>query len=267
MLTSQEIQERLQSDYDLLAANGYEVVGVFLFGSQNYKLDHDNSDMDVRGVVIGKPEDIAMGHYGGTSTYHRDNGCLYTSTVQELFYQISASSLVCLEPLLSKWRIVNPEYTNWYQGVKDICNDLAICNPVAMCNYYKAVITHKLDIVFSEDNASAIKQYGYWSKPLVSAVQHLDQLKRLYAGEHYSDIIVPTNYEELKQIKLHPETLSAERAHVLADLCLAEMNSIIKDLCTDKKELEFIELQKLDVIKKFHKLTTDAVTFRMRKPK
>lgn len=60
MLTNQEIQERLQSDYDLLAANGYEVVGVFLFGSQNYKLDHDNSDMDVRGVVIGKPEDIAM---------------------------------------------------------------------------------------------------------------------------------------------------------------------------------------------------------------
>lgn len=264
MLTTQQIYERLQSDYDLLAANGYEVVGVFLFGSQNYRLDHNDSDIDVRGVVIGKPEDIAMGQYGGTSTYHRENGCLYTSTVQELFYQISASSLVCLEPLLSEWRIVNPEYTTWYHGVKNIIDDLVTCNPVAVCNYYKSVITHKLDIVFSKDTA-AVEQWGYWSKPLVSALQHLDQLKRLNAGEHYSDIIVPTNHEELKQIKLHPEVLSTERAHMLADLCLVEMTSIIGDMCSNKKALEFIELKTLDVNKQFYKLTTDAVIYRMRK--
>ena len=52
------IDARLKSDYELLEAEGYEVVGVFLQGSQNYKLDNEQSDIDTKAIVLPTFDDF-----------------------------------------------------------------------------------------------------------------------------------------------------------------------------------------------------------------
>ena len=52
-----KINENLQMKYNHLVKLGYEVVGVFLYGSQNYGIDTENSDIDAifaSGCVMGQ---------------------------------------------------------------------------------------------------------------------------------------------------------------------------------------------------------------------
>lgn len=56
-MTKQEILTILKQDYNLLTAKGYDVFGVFLFGSQNYGLDRETSDIDVKVIYTKAPDE------------------------------------------------------------------------------------------------------------------------------------------------------------------------------------------------------------------
>ena len=56
-MTKQEVLTILKQDYNLLTAKGYEVFGVFLFGSQNYGLDRETSDIDVKVIYTKAPDE------------------------------------------------------------------------------------------------------------------------------------------------------------------------------------------------------------------
>ena len=55
-----KIMKRLQENYDTVVNQGYEVVGVFLQGSQNYKLEYEGSDIDCKAVVLPKFNDFVL---------------------------------------------------------------------------------------------------------------------------------------------------------------------------------------------------------------
>ena len=40
--------EIIKSRYDYLTSLGYEVVSIYLYGSQNYNLHYENSDIDCK---------------------------------------------------------------------------------------------------------------------------------------------------------------------------------------------------------------------------
>jgi len=55
------INTRLLNDYYFLENQGLEVLGVFLFGSQNYCCDTSASDIDVKSIVAPSFDNLAMG--------------------------------------------------------------------------------------------------------------------------------------------------------------------------------------------------------------
>ena len=48
----QEVQNQIQQHYDKLISLGYNVVGIFLYGSQNYELDYFGSDVDSKAIIL-----------------------------------------------------------------------------------------------------------------------------------------------------------------------------------------------------------------------
>ena len=50
------------------------IVGVFLYGSQNYKMDGPNSDVDTKCLVVPSFEEIAFNKKAVSYEYHFDNG-------------------------------------------------------------------------------------------------------------------------------------------------------------------------------------------------
>lgn len=46
------INTRLLEDFNYVTSLGYNVLGVFLQGSQNYQLDYPGSDIDTKAIII-----------------------------------------------------------------------------------------------------------------------------------------------------------------------------------------------------------------------
>ena len=57
---NQKVQDEIQKHYDKLVELGYNVVGVFLYGSQNYELDYEGSDIDSKAIVLPTLNDIVL---------------------------------------------------------------------------------------------------------------------------------------------------------------------------------------------------------------
>ena len=60
MRDEKRIFDRLNKDMQRLQKDGFEVVGVFLRGSQNYNLDCDNSDIDTVAIVLPSIDDVIL---------------------------------------------------------------------------------------------------------------------------------------------------------------------------------------------------------------
>ena len=56
----EEIKEHLRKDYVTALSLGYNVLGVFLQGSQNYHLDYAGSDIDTKAIIIPTLDDIVL---------------------------------------------------------------------------------------------------------------------------------------------------------------------------------------------------------------
>lgn len=52
MTREENTMNRLQEHYNEIKNMGYEIVGVFLQGSQNYELDYENSDIDSKAIIL-----------------------------------------------------------------------------------------------------------------------------------------------------------------------------------------------------------------------
>lgn len=55
------IRTRLEQDAQFLLDKGYDILGVFLYGSQNYGMATEGSDIDTKAVVLPSVEQIVMG--------------------------------------------------------------------------------------------------------------------------------------------------------------------------------------------------------------
>ena len=50
------------------------IIGVFLYGSQNYNMDGPNSDVDTKCLIVPSFEEIAFNKKAVNYEYHFDNG-------------------------------------------------------------------------------------------------------------------------------------------------------------------------------------------------
>lgn len=228
-MNSKVIMKRIKQDFDLLASNGYEVVGVFLQGSQNYNLDTENSDIDTRAIVVPKIEDVILNKSPVSKTkILPDNSHLDVKDIRLMFECYKKQNINFIESLFTKYCIINPKYDNAFKPILENAERIAHYNNYAAIKCIMGNMANKrkdLEKRFPTKEA-IVDKYGYDPKQLHHLIRYNEFLKRYIAGEKYSVCLISKIAKYLKDIKSYKIVYSVDKAREIADKYLSEAREI-----------------------------------------
>ena len=210
----QRVQEHL--DEALTHFHKDQVVGIFLQGSQNYKLDTPHSDVDTKLIVVPSFKDIAMNRKPISTTHVRANEehtdwkdiRLYVQTFRK-------QNLNFLEILFTNYAIVNPIYEKQWNRLVESREAITHFNPYRSVQSMKGIALEKYHAMEHKypSKVEILKKYGYDPKQLHHLVRVEDYLGRYINGESYENCLDPGPMkQELIEIKMGKYSLADARS-------------------------------------------------------
>jgi hypothetical protein len=188
----QKIMKRVQEHYNKVVELNYEVVGVFLYGSQNYKLNNENSDVDTKAIVLPKFEDIVLNHRPVSCEHVMDDGShIDIKDIRLMFNEFTKANINFVELLFTEYNLINPKYSDLLFPICEHNEEIARYKPVAALKCTTGTATGKLKEIsknFSYKTASTILRLEDF------CISYID-------GKDYLDCIVPTDLEFIKSVK------------------------------------------------------------------
>lgn len=173
----------------LVETKGFEVVMTVLIGSQNYKLDVPESDIDTFTFVLPSTEDLAFAREPCSGEFEVEDGkCMYKDIrlALNLLKKTSPNSVECF---LGKYRYYNPVYAGILEKYLDnetILNYMIHCNYSHML-YAMAGMAHQL----TKRNMSAGKRYSHALRLYSMSDNFLDSTQT----DHLLELL-PRDYQE-----------------------------------------------------------------------
>ena len=109
------ILKRMQEHLAEITDRGYEVVGIFLQGSQNYELDYEGSDIDTKAIVLPSCEDIILNRKPVSFTHVLENNeHVDVKDIRLMFDCFKKQNINFVEILFTKYMILNPKYEDLF---------------------------------------------------------------------------------------------------------------------------------------------------------
>jgi len=197
-VVSKNIKERLKSDFKLLEEKGYEVVGVFLQGSQNYGLATESSDIDTKAIVLPRFAEFVENtsavstklvldtndqvHLcGGQNMCTFGTGQIDIKDIRVMFEVLKKSNINFLEILFTKHRLLNEKYADLMSPLFENCERLAFWNRKALYNSISGMTQQKLAALKHPYPSiiDKINKFGYDPKQLHHIFRQHEVLTRL----------------------------------------------------------------------------------------
>ena len=200
-----------------------QVFAEMLYGSQNYGLDTENSDVDTRVILIPTLEDLIK-NKKVSKTVTIPNGLADIKDIREMFKQFKKANPAYLEILASNYGFVNKDYKQAFNTLRKNATKIATANKILLAYATYGMATSKLTAIInnSGSNKEAIKKYGYDGKNACHVLRLEEFLKRLLNGAELKDALNAKeypNYEKIMDIKKH----KLEKDEVLK-LCKESVN-------------------------------------------
>jgi len=161
--------KRLQEMYDETEAMGYEVVGVFLNGSQNYGLDYEGSDIDSKAILLPKFNDFVLNKTPVSTTHVcSNNEHIDLKDIRSMFQCFKKQNINFIEILFSDYIIMNPKYEKLFQPIFDNKEKIARYNNYAAVGCMVGMIMEKYKALEHPYPATVdkIEKFGYDPKQL-----------------------------------------------------------------------------------------------------
>lgn len=201
---NQKAQDEIQKHYDKLIELGYNVVGVFLYGSQNYELDYELSDVDSKAIVLPTLNDIVLNKQPISTTIDMGDGCLCdVKDIRKMFECFKKQNINFIELLFTQYYVLNNEYKELYQPMLDNNELIAHYNNYASLNCMSGMALEKYNALTHPYPSikDKIDRYGYDNKQFHHVLRMKEFMERYIDGEKYSDILIPNKKEGLLAIK------------------------------------------------------------------
>ena len=224
------VMQRVQEHLDEALTHFHEdqIVGIFLQGSQNYKLDTPHSDVDTKLIVVPSFKDIAMNRKPISTTHVRANEehtdwkdiRLYVQTFRK-------QNLNFLEILFTNYSIVNPIYKKQWNRLVESREAITHFNPYLSVQSMKGIALEKYHAMEHEypSKVEILKKYGYDPKQLHHLVRVSDYLDRYIAGESYESCLDPGPMKQ-ELIEIKEGKYSLAEARVIADKAKAHVEEM-----------------------------------------
>lgn len=225
------IEARLHEDFDYVTSLGYNVLGVFLQGSQNYNLDYDGSDIDTKAILIPSFVDFVLNRKPvSTTLIKEDNSHIDIKDIRLMHDCFRKQNINFIEILFTRYKYLNPEYEAIYQPMFDNAEKIAHYNNFAAVNCIAGMVFEKRKALCHpyEGLREKIEKYGYDNKQLHHIVRCEEFLKRYINGVPYAECLIPTDTKHLIDIKAS-YIYSLDEAVEIADNCEAIVKKVKQD--------------------------------------
>lgn len=204
------------------------IVGIFLQGSQNYRLATPQSDVDTKLIVTPTFKDIAMNRKPVSTTHIRTNEEHIDFKDIRLYIQtFRKQNLNFLEILYTDFAIVNPIYEKQWNRLVESREAITHFNPYRSVQSMKGIALEKYHAMEHEypSKIEVLKKYGYDPKQLHHLVRVEDYLGRYINGESYESCLDPGPMkQELIEIKMGKYSLADARS--IADKAKAHVEEM-----------------------------------------
>ena len=219
------------------------ILGLFLQGSQNYKLDTPASDVDTKLIVVPTLREIAMNSKPVSTTHIRANEehidfkdvRLYIDTFRK-------QNLNFLEILFTNYFVVNPTYTKEWNRLLEYREEISHYNPFRAMKTMKGIAMEKYHAMEHPypSKLDILAKYGYDGKQLHHLIRVKEFLERYLAGESFKDCLISKQPEYLKAVKLHTY-YTLEEAREVANNTMSHIEEICDKAILEDKCNPFIE--------------------------
>ena len=127
-----DVKTRVREHYEIAKTVVPEelIVGCFLYGSQNYNMADENSDVDTRVLVVPSLADVVCARRPLSFEHHCENGeHINFVDVREFVHQLLKQNPNSLEILFTDYFVINPPFKGVWYYIWSHREDFARINP------------------------------------------------------------------------------------------------------------------------------------------
>lgn len=230
----EHIKNRLKAHYKYIESLGYEIIGIFLQGSQNYNLDiyekDYTSDVDTKCIVLPTLDNLIKGNQMISTKYDFEGEQIDVKDIRVMMEMWKKQNQSYLEILFTDYKIINPKYKSYLKEILDMKNDIVQLNPSQLVRCIKGMSGEKVVALEHEYPATIekIKKFGYDPKQLASIVRLTHLIENLFdKNMNFKDAILYTD-DDLRNYMLNIKKgkIELEEARELATMYDTKTNMI-----------------------------------------
>jgi len=256
------IFNQLKRHYDEIK-DKYEVVGIFLQGSQNYGLDiydgNYKSDVDTKSIILPTFDDIIFNKTPiSTTLVLENNEHIDIKDIRIMFNTFLKQNPNFIEILFTEFKIINPKYKEMmdilFKNAEKIARmdvNKALNCQCGMSEQKYVALKHPYPTIVDK-----INKFGYDPKQLHHILRMNDFIKKYTKGEPFKNCLKPNDVDYLIEVK--KGVLPLEKAEMLANEINEETYRIAKENISENNKVDDTAVQilndvKAQILKKYFK--------------
>lgn len=188
------IFEELQKRYNFLGEKyGYNhILGIFLYGSQNYQMDLPSSDIDTKAIYVPSLTEICMNTKPVSKELHYNNTHIEVKDIRLMCEMWKKQNVNFVEILFTKYFIVNPFYKDYW--------DYIVGKKTSISHYDM----QRTIVSIASQIKNTIKHEEVTGKQFANAGQLVYFLQHYIKGKPYEECLIMdeehlAHYMEIKQ--------------------------------------------------------------------
>ena len=224
----EKIMQRLREHLNAVKDKHPEYVGIFLQGSQNYRLDYEGSDIDSKLIVLPSFDDFVLNRKPYSYTHIMENDeHVDVKDIRLMYDCFRKQNINFVEILFTKYRILNPKYESLFKPVLDARERIGHYNDFAALNCMVGTALEKQKALCHPYPATMakIEKFGYDPKQLHHILRLDEFMARWMRGVSYEDCLVTETPDALRKIKVDGVG-DVSLARLMADETVERMKSV-----------------------------------------
>ena len=209
------IEKNLLCCKHMLEDRGLTVVGIFLYGSQNYNLNYEGSDIDLKAIVIPSINDIVFNNKPISTTIDIPDGLCDIKDIRLMVQSWRKQNVNFMELLFTEYSYVNPLFYEFFRPLLAAREMIVRYNEKRAVDCLRGFVYEKYYRLFKDTPSQheEITKYGYAAKQLVHMERLASLLEHYMKREPYMECLMVSPEERQKWIDLKtysPNPLSVD---------------------------------------------------------